>query len=90
MADVKVKYLGLFKTIAGTGSEEIKANSLGELIDEVVRRHEGIEQQLYEKVGSDASLILTYNGQTVKNVKDYQMKLKDGDEVVLMSIISGG
>jgi len=90
MTKVKVKYLGLFKTMTGVGSEEIVASSLGELIDEVVKRHGVIKNHLYEKVGSDPSLILTYNGQNVKNIKDYEMKLKDGDEIMLMSIISGG
>ena len=90
MAKVKVKYLGLMKATTRVGSEEIDAESVGELMDEIIKRHEAIQQHLYERESTDPSLVVTYNGLSIKNIKDYDLKLKDGDEVMLATIISGG
>jgi len=92
MANVKVKYLGNVREITGKESELFNVESLGELIEEIGRRYKSKEMRYYlsEKESTDPSLIVTHNGRSVRNVKDYERKLKDGDEIMLMTVISGG
>ena len=93
MANVKVRYLGSIKRITGKDGEEIAAETLGALIDVIGRRYRDKEMQYYlaeKETTTDPSLIITYNGQSVGRIKDYEMKLKDGDEITLMTVISGG
>jgi MoaD family protein len=89
MTKVNVKYFGLFRELTKKEKEEIVADTLGELIEEVTSRYREIEEHLHEKTKSDPGLILVYNGNIV-NIKEYGVKLKDGDEILIMSIISGG
>lgn len=88
MTRVKVRYFGLFGKLAGKEKEETFADSLGELIDKIASKY-AIKEYFHERVGSDPGLILTYNGAII-TAKDYGMKLKDEDEIMFMSIISGG
>jgi MoaD family protein len=89
MAKVNVKYFGLFRQLTKTDREEMSAESLEELIKKIISKYKCIEEYFHEKTGSDPSLILTYNGNIVSG-KDYEIKLKDGDEILVLSLISGG
>jgi len=92
VANVKVKYLGNIRAITGKESEEFNVESLGELIQEIDKRYKSKEMKYYlsERESTDPSLIITHNGHSVRKIKDYKRKLKDGDEIVLMTVISGG
>jgi len=92
MAHVKVKYLGNIRGITGKESEEFDVENLDELIQEIGRRYRSKEMDYYlsEKESTDPSLIITHNGHSVRRVRDYDRKLEDGDEIILMTVISGG
>lgn len=92
MANVRVKYLGNIRRITGKESEEISAESLGELIEEIGRRYRDKEMHYYlsEMRSTDPSLVVTHNGRSVRDIRDYERRLEDGDEVMLMTVISGG
>ena len=88
MAKVNVKYFGLFRELIQKDEEKISANTIEEVIKNLVDKYR-IKEYFNEKTGSDPNLILTHNGRIVSS-KDYGIKLKDGDEIFIMSIISGG
>jgi len=39
---------------------------------------------------TDPPLVILYNGSFIRNIENYEGKMKDGDEVVLMGIVGGG
>jgi MoaD family protein len=92
VAKVRVKYLGNMRLMTGKESEKINAENLSELIDEIGRRYSNREMRYYlcEITSTDPSLIITHNGHIVSDVKEYGRKLKDGDEIILMTVIGGG
>ena len=92
MAKVKVEYLGVIRNKIGKKDEEIDAENLGELIDEIGKRYpnKDIQHHLSEGETTDPSLVVRYNGDIVRDIRNYERELKDGDKIVLMTLIGGG
>ncbi len=90
VANVMVKYLGVIREITGLKSENVDAKNFRDLMDDISKRHEKIQNYLYERETTDPSIIVTYNGKSIKDIKDYDRRLKDGDEITIMTVIGGG
>jgi molybdopterin converting factor small subunit len=64
-----------------------------DLLVSLARKHgEPFRKAIYEPGGADlkSSFILTVNGLLLNQLKGIDTKLKEGDRVVLMPIVSGG
>lgn len=94
---VTVEYLGHIKTIIGVEQAEkleLKNDaSVGDLLFLLAEKHgENFKKAIYEPSGLDlkSNFILTVNGLLLNQLNGIETKLKDGDRVVLMPIVSGG
>lgn len=94
---VTVEYLGHIKTIIGVEQAEkleLKDDaSVGDLLFLLAEKHgENFKKAIYEPSGLDlkSNFILTVNGLLLNQLNGIETKLKDGDRVVLMPIVSGG
>ena len=94
---VKVEYLGHIKNILGSRrEEEVDVNedaSVSDLLSELSRKHgDSFRKAIYEAGGRDikSNFIATVNGYLLNQLNGVQTKLKNGDKVVLMPIVSGG
>ena len=94
---VKVEYLGHIKNILGSKREEeieVEDNSsIGDLLLVLSEKHgESFKKAVYEADGKDikSNFIATVNGFLLNQLNGVETKLKDGDHVVLMPIVSGG
>lgn len=90
MVTVNVRYLGVIRSITRKKSEEFAAESFGELMDKIGQKYEIIRRDYFsERESDDSSLITTLNGRSVY-AKDYGRKLKERDQVMVGTVISGG
>jgi len=95
---VKVEYLGHIKEIIRSGrGEELEVPegaTLGDLLLMLAEKYgKPFREAVYEPGGTDVkqSFIVTVNGYLLNQLEDgVQTKLKHGDHVILMSIVSGG
>ena len=94
---VKVEYLGHIKNILGSGREEeidVEDNaSISDLLTVLSEKHgDSFKKALYEAGGKDikSNFIATVNGYLLNQLNGLETKLKNGDHVVLMPIVSGG
>jgi MoaD family protein len=94
---VKVEYLGHIKNILGSRrEEEIEVeddSSISDLLMVLSEKHgESFKKALYEAGGKDikSNFIATVNGYLLNQLNGVETKLKSGDHVVLMPIVSGG
>jgi MoaD family protein len=94
---VKVEYLGYVRDIIGSGrEEELDINedaSLSDLLMVLSEKYgESFKKVVYEPGGTDvkSSFIVTVNGYLLNQLNGVETKLKHGDHVILMSIVSGG
>ncbi|MEM2280804.1 MAG: MoaD family protein [Candidatus Bathyarchaeia archaeon] len=95
---VKVEYLGHIREIIRSGREEeleiAEGASLGDLLLMLAEKYgEPFKKAVYEPGGVDVkqSFIITVNGYLLNQLeKGVQTKLKHGDHIILMSIVSGG
>jgi molybdopterin synthase sulfur carrier subunit len=94
---VKVEYLGHIKNILGSRREEeieVEDNSsISDLLMVLSEKHgESFKKALYEAGGKDikSNFIATVNGYLLNQLNGVETKLKNGDHVVLMPIVSGG
>ncbi len=94
---VKVEYLGHVKNIIGSQREEeieLKEEaSIADLLNTLSERYgEPFKKAIYEPKDTDvkANYIITVNGYLLNQLKGIATKLKHGDHVILLPIVSGG
>jgi MoaD family protein len=99
VADLKieVEYLGHIKTILGNKREEeveIKHDSsVADLLNMLSDRYgDPFKKAVYEAGGADvkANFMATVNGYLLNQLNGVRTKLKQGDRIILMPVVSGG
>jgi len=84
---VKVKYGQIYLESFGKKEENIKANSLGELLDKIEDKYNGIKYA--DKLRKISLIILNYKT-TLNKKEDLEKKLTSKDEVLITAIMGGG
>jgi MoaD family protein len=94
---INVEYLGHIRSLAGDSrQEEVEMkddSSVADLLARLSRKYgEPFKKAVYESGGSDvkSNFIATVNGYLLNQLKGVETKLRSGDHVVLMPIVSGG
>jgi len=95
---VKVEYIGHIKEMIRSGREEeleiVEGASLADLLSMLAEKYgELFRKAVYEPGSSDVkqSFIITVNGYLLNQLSGgVETKLKHGDHVILMSVVSGG
>jgi len=94
---VKVEYIGHIKEIIKSGrTEELDVSegaSLGDLLLRLSEKYgEPFKRAVYALGDIDvkSNFLVTVNGYTVNQLEGLKTKLKDGDNVILTSVVSGG
>lgn len=94
---VTVEYLGHIKNIIGAQrQEEVEIgedSTVAELLTMLSKKHgESFKKAVYEPGGRDVkpNFMATVNGYLLNQLKGVETRLKNGDHVVLMPVVSGG
>jgi MoaD family protein len=94
---IKVEYIGHIKNITDNRREEEVETSedvtVAKLLTMLSKRYgEPFRKAIYEPKGSDIkpNYIITVNGYLLNQLKGLETKLKKGDHVTLLPIVSGG
>lgn len=94
---VKVEYIGHIRNITGSiREEEIEIMTKASITDLLMvlseKYGEPFKKAIYESKGVDvkSNYIITVNGYLLNQLKGLETKLKDGDHVTLLPIVSGG
>lgn len=94
---VRVEYLGHIKNITDNKREEEIETSedvtITDLLTQLSRKYgEPFRKAIYEPKGSDVkpNYIITVNGYLLNQLKGLETKLKKGDHIALLPIVSGG
>lgn len=94
---VKVEYFGHIKNIIKSGREEEveieEDSSIADLLVRLSERYgEPFQKALYEPKGKDVktNYIITVNGYLLNQLNGIKTRLKNGDHVALLPIVSGG
>ncbi|MEM2912216.1 MAG: MoaD/ThiS family protein [Candidatus Bathyarchaeia archaeon] len=94
---VKVEYIGHVRQIIHSSREEelevSEGASLGDLLLMLSEKYgEPFKKAVYEPGGADLkpNFIITVNGYLLNQLNGIETKLRNGDHVILTSIVSGG
>lgn len=95
---IKVEYLGHIRELIHSGREEEieipEGASLGDVLFMLAEKYgEPFKKAVYEPGSSDVkqTFIITVNGYLLNQLDSgVKTKLKHGDHIILMSIVSGG
>jgi MoaD family protein len=94
---VKVEYIGHIREIIRSGREEelevADGASLSDLLSMLSEKYgEAFKKAVYDPGGSDvkSGYIITVNGYLLNQLGGIDTRLKNGDHIALMSIVSGG
>lgn len=94
---VKVEYLGHIKSITGNKrEEELEAReeaTITDLLNTLAKRYgEPFKKAIYEPKDADvkSNYIVAVNGYLLNQLEGLETKLKNGDRVALLPVVSGG
>ncbi|MGE5533681.1 MAG: MoaD/ThiS family protein [Bacillota bacterium] len=93
---VKVHYIGLIKSFTNTSQDEFElANGslLSELLDKIAQDFgKQFIQEVYDPIKKEmkASFIVMVNGVLMDQLEGINTPLKDRDNIILMSLVTGG
>jgi len=93
---VKVHYLGYIKNMLDKKNEEIdliEGASLSELLDKLAGLYgQPFKKEVFEPGLKDlkTGFVATVNGILMDQLSGVETKLKEGDSIILMSLMSGG
>lgn len=93
---VKVHYISLVKTYTNKSQEEITLNensNLAQLLDQIAQTYgKQFTQEVYDpnKKEMKSTFVTMINGVLMDQLKGTNTPLKDGDNVILMSLMTGG
>jgi molybdopterin synthase sulfur carrier subunit len=94
---VKVEFLGHVRNVIGSNREEeveiSEGSSIADLLAMLSEKYgEPFKKAVYEKSGADvkSNYIITVNGYLLNQLNGVETKLKNGDQVILLPIVSGG
>jgi MoaD family protein len=93
---VKVHYISLVKTYTNKSQDEITLNenaTLTQLLDKIVAAYgKQFTQEVYDpnKKEMKSTFVAMINGVLMDQLKGTATPLKDGDNIVLMSLVTGG
>ena len=94
---IKVEYIGHIKNITDNRREEEVETSedvtVAKLLTMLSKKYgEPFRKAIYEPKGSDIkpNYIITVNGYLLNQLRGLETKLKKGDHVTLLPIVSGG
>lgn len=93
---VKVQYLGVIRSKLGKTEEEVDVKegaSISDLLSRLTKIYGENLKSLFdedEKNVLDPSYIVTINGFLIGRLRGMKTRLKEGDRIALMTLISGG
>jgi MoaD family protein len=93
---ITVEYLGFIRNMLSKRTEELEleeGTSLKELLSKLSERYGAeFKKQVYEPEQRDVKygFVVTVNGILMDQLKGVETPLKNGDHVILMSLMSGG
>jgi MoaD family protein len=93
---VKVHYISLVKTYTNKSQEEITLNenaNLSQLLDQIAQTYgKQFTQEVYDpnKKEMKSTFVAMINGVLMDQLKGTNTTLKDGDSIILMSLMTGG
>lgn len=96
MKKVKVQYLGFIKNVTKRSEDEFELEdgaSLSQLLDKIAGIYgKPFQKEVYESGLKDVKMgfVVTVNGVLIGQLKGVDTQLNNGDNVILMSLMSGG
>jgi molybdopterin synthase sulfur carrier subunit len=79
------------RTLTGGADEvSIEAGTVGELIDNLERKHPGIKERLCDDKGVRRFVNIYANEEDIRFLDNLATQLKDGDSVSIVPAIAGG
>ena len=80
----------LYQLTDGQTTVEVEGNTVGQCLDELVRRFPGIKSRLFDKKGKLLNYIDIYVNQESSYPEELAKAVRDGDELHITLLIAGG
>lgn len=93
---ITAHYLSLVKSYTNKGQDEFQVNEgtlLGEVLDKIAANYgKPFTQEVYEpnQKAMKATFVAMVNGVLMDQLQGVNTPLKDGDNIILMSLMTGG
>lgn len=93
---IKVHYISLVKTYTNKNQEDITLNdnaTLGQLLDQIANTYgEQFAQEVYDPAKKEMkpTFVTMINGVLMDQLQGVNTPLKNGDNIILMSLMTGG
>ena len=92
---IKVHYLSLVKSFTKTSQDEFdlkEGTLLADLLDKIAAKYGKPLQEVYDPTKKEmkSTFVAMVNGVLMDQLQGVNTPLKDGDNIILMSLVTGG
>jgi molybdopterin converting factor small subunit len=93
---IKVHYISLVKSFTKTSQDEFELKDdtlLADLLDKIAAKYEKpLSREVYDPIKKEMkpTFVAMVNGVLMDQLKGVYTPLKDGDSIILMSLMTGG
>jgi molybdopterin converting factor small subunit len=87
---VNIFYTALQQSINKQDSVEVDGSSVGECLDDLIEQFPGAEKWLFDEQGQLLKHVFVYiNAESARKL-DLAESVKDGDELIIAALVTGG
>jgi adenylyltransferase/sulfurtransferase len=77
--------------VGGTSSVEVAGRTVGDALNDLVRRHEGMRKHLFDGNGSLRSFVNLYvNDEDIRHLAKMSTELGESDVITIVPSVAGG
>ena len=89
-AKVRVRLFHELRSTLGQSEVDLKANTLGEVVDALISKEQSIRNLFFDANGKLRSYTMFYLNNVAQNPPELARKLNDGDLILLVPTAAGG
>lgn len=89
---IEVVFFANLREIVGKKKIHASANSIGELLENILKEHEELEEEIFKSETRELKDFITIlvNGERIELLDGMETKLNDGDRIVILPPAAGG
>lgn len=90
MVTVKVKMYGLFREKTGSGETELSGEKFIDIMKNLVQKYSVLKNDIFDEEMKLKENVYLINGRNINLIENVENQIKDGDNIAIFPIVTGG
>jgi molybdopterin synthase sulfur carrier subunit len=90
MVTVKIKMYGLFREKTGAEEAELSGEKFIDIMKSLVQKYSVLKNDIFDEDMKLMENVYLINGRNINLIEDVDSQIKDGDNIAIFPIVTGG